>query len=213
MKCLPRLPIAALFLSPLFTLAPASLSAQELHCKPCWHGFGPVQIGTSATFSVELKNDGTQPLQITSDSVHDSAFSIGTFPLPMKIPPGESVQLPIIFAPASLGHHSGTVILANTGEDSELEIKVGGSGAQLGLPNVYLSWNPGGDGEVVGYNVYRGTANGGPYQKINSSLDPATDYTDYSVQSGMTYYYVTTEVNAQGVESAYSNVAEAVIPN
>jgi hypothetical protein len=33
------------------------------------------------------------------------------------------------------------------------------------------------------------------------------------VVSGATYYYVTTEVNAQGQESSYSNEVEAAIPN
>jgi fibronectin type 3 domain-containing protein len=64
----------------------------------------------------------------------------------------------------------------------------------------------------VGYNVYRGTANGGPYQIINNALDASTSYTDETVASGTTYFYVVTEVNAEGQQSAYSNVAKAVIP-
>jgi len=65
----------------------------------------------------------------------------------------------------------------------------------------------------VGYNVYRGTVQTGPFQKINSTLDASTNYTDSTVVSGATYYYVTTEVNAQGQESSYSNEVEAAIPN
>jgi fibronectin type 3 domain-containing protein len=63
----------------------------------------------------------------------------------------------------------------------------------------------------VGYNVFRGTANGGPYQTI-TTMDAETTYTDYTVDSGTTYYYVVTQVDAQGQQSAYSNVAKAVIP-
>ena len=77
--------------------------------------------------------------------------------------------------------------------------------------NVTLSWNSG-DGNAVGYNVYRGTVSGGPYQIINTALDASSNYTDYAVVNGTTYYYVATEVNAQGQESAYSNVGQAVIP-
>jgi fibronectin type 3 domain-containing protein len=47
---------------------------------------------------------------------------------------------------------------------------------------------------------------------INTSLDSSTNYTDYTVVAGDTYYYVATEVNSQGEESGYSNVAQAVIP-
>jgi fibronectin type 3 domain-containing protein len=65
---------------------------------------------------------------------------------------------------------------------------------------------------VEGYNVYRSNASSGPFSKLTSSLDAATAYTDSTVQSGNTYYYVTTEVGTDGVESSYSNQVEAVIP-
>jgi fibronectin type 3 domain-containing protein len=65
----------------------------------------------------------------------------------------------------------------------------------------------------VGYNVYRGGKTGGPYSKINNTLDANTAYTDNTVQSGKTYYYVTTAVDGTGAESMYSNEAPAVIPN
>ena len=65
---------------------------------------------------------------------------------------------------------------------------------------------------VSGYNVYRGTTNGGPYTKLNSSLITSLSYTDSTVASGSTYYYVSTSVNSAGVESSYSNQATAVIP-
>jgi fibronectin type 3 domain-containing protein len=61
--------------------------------------------------------------------------------------------------------------------------------------------------------VYRGAAQSGPFSEINTALDSSTNYTDYTVVSGDTYYYVATEVNAQGEESAYSNEVRAVIPN
>jgi fibronectin type 3 domain-containing protein len=47
---------------------------------------------------------------------------------------------------------------------------------------------------------------------INTALDASTNYTDDTVVSGATYYYVTTAVNAEGQESAYSNEVQAVIP-
>ena len=64
----------------------------------------------------------------------------------------------------------------------------------------------------MGYNVYRGTQPGGPYSKLNTSLLSGTTYTDANVQSGTTYYYVSTAVNSGNVESAYSNQATAAIP-
>ena len=74
-----------------------------------------------------------------------------------------------------------------------------------------LTWDAS-TSRVVGYNVYRGANPNGPYTKINSTLDPNTSYSDSTVQAGQTYYYLTTAVDKDGVESAYSNQTEAVIP-
>jgi hypothetical protein len=63
-----------------------------------------------------------------------------------------------------------------------------------------------------GYNIYRGTHSGGPYTRMNSSLDLATVYTDNTVQAGQTYYYVTTAVDSSGIESVFSTETMAVIP-
>jgi len=76
---------------------------------------------------------------------------------------------------------------------------------------VDLTWDAGAD-NIVGYNIYRGTTNGGPYSQLNTSLLAASNYTDTNVVGGTTYYYVTTEVNNQGQESGYSNQAEAQVP-
>jgi len=78
--------------------------------------------------------------------------------------------------------------------------------------SVSLSWDASTSQQVIGYNVYRGPNPGGPYTQINSSLDPNTSYTDGTVQSGQTYYYVTTAVNSDNTQSEYSNQTEAVIP-
>jgi hypothetical protein len=77
--------------------------------------------------------------------------------------------------------------------------------------SVGLNWTASAS-TVSGYNVYRGTTNGGPYTKLNSSLITSLSYTDNTVSSGETYYYVSTSVNSSGVESSYSNQATAVIP-
>ena len=78
--------------------------------------------------------------------------------------------------------------------------------------SVFLSWDASTSQDVIGYNAYRGTNSGGPYTKLNSGLIATTSYTDHTVQSGYTYYYVTTAVDSQGLESAYSNQAVATVP-
>lgn len=76
---------------------------------------------------------------------------------------------------------------------------------------VDLTWTES-QGDIVGYNVYRGTIHGGPYSQINVSLVASTIYSDNSVVDGTTYYYVTTAVDPEGTQSGYSNEGEAQIP-
>jgi hypothetical protein len=77
--------------------------------------------------------------------------------------------------------------------------------------SVNLSWTAS-TASPAGYNIYRGTQPTGPFTRINPALEPATVYADNNVVSGQTYYYATTAVDSSGVESGYSNTAQAIIP-
>ena len=77
--------------------------------------------------------------------------------------------------------------------------------------SVELVWSQG-TSSVVGFNVYRGSTNGGPYTKLTSSPQSSMTYTDYDVTAGQTYYYVVTAVDANGMESDKSSQVVAVIP-
>jgi fibronectin type 3 domain-containing protein len=47
---------------------------------------------------------------------------------------------------------------------------------------------------------------------MNASLAILTNYADNTVLSGQTYFYVVTAVDANNVESGYSNEVSAAIP-
>jgi fibronectin type 3 domain-containing protein len=76
---------------------------------------------------------------------------------------------------------------------------------------VSLSWNS--TPSAVGYNIYRSATAGGPYTRVNSVLNPGTNYVDASVEGGATYYYVSTAVARSGVESKYSKQLRVLIPS
>ncbi len=78
---------------------------------------------------------------------------------------------------------------------------------------VVLNWVASSSPDVAGYNVYRGSASGGPYTRVNSSLIAGMTFTDSYVASGNTYYYVSTAVDVSNNESAYSNEAAATAPS
>jgi carboxypeptidase family protein len=77
--------------------------------------------------------------------------------------------------------------------------------------SVALTWDAS-TSTVSGYNVYRSTVSGTGYTKINSALVPTLAYTDATVVSGTTYYYVATAVDSSGNESVYSNEVSAPVP-
>jgi len=88
------------------------------------------------------------------------------------------------------------------------ELTVGGDSSY----SVELSWSASTSSDVLGYNLFRSTTNGGPYTQINPALIAGTTYQDTSVAAGKTYYYVTTTVNGSGKQSARSVQASAAIP-
>lgn len=71
------------------------------------------------------------------------------------------------------------------------------------------TWAPG----VHHYNVYRGTASGGPYLKIGQSNAPGLPntgvYADSGLTNNVTYYWVVRAAQANGTETCQSNQASA----
>jgi hypothetical protein len=77
--------------------------------------------------------------------------------------------------------------------------------------SVSLKWDAS-TSTVTGYNIYRSTTSGSGYVKLNGSPLTNLTYTDGSVSSGSTYFYVATAVDSGGDESPNSNQATAVVP-
>jgi hypothetical protein len=76
--------------------------------------------------------------------------------------------------------------------------------------SVKLNWQSSPSREVTGYHVYRSTIPGGYYAFLASPA--GLTYTDDTVQSGLTYYYVISAINKAGEQSKYSNQVKVVIP-
>lgn len=67
---------------------------------------------------------------------------------------------------------------------------------------VRLSWDWVNDPRVAGYGIYRSTTSGGPYTQAGAVQ--GTQWTDYNVVTGTTYYYVVVTIYDSQSESAYS---------
>jgi Abnormal spindle-like microcephaly-assoc'd, ASPM-SPD-2-Hydin len=183
-------------------------SSGTLGVTPGSMSFGSVTIGTPQTQSGGVTAGGGS-VTLSSASSSNSAFTLGGLTLPMTLAAGQSVPFTVTFVPTTSGTTSANISFFTSTSTSASET-ASGSGATI-QHTVDLSWNASTSTSISGYNVYRGTVSGGPYSKINSALT-SMSYSDSTVQSGQTYYYVTTAVDSAGVESSYSSGVQAVIP-
>jgi hypothetical protein len=184
-------------------------SSSTVGVTPGSMSFGSVTIGSSQSQSGSVTASGGS-VTLSSASSSNAAFTLGGLNLPLTIASGQSIPFTITFSPTATGTASAKVSFFTSTSTSASET-VSGSGATI-QHTVDLSWNASTSTSIVGYNVYRASSAGGTYTKINSSVNPSMSFSDSTVQSGQTYYYVTTAVNSSGVESSYSNQVQAAVP-
>jgi hypothetical protein len=170
--------------------------------------FGSVLVGSSGSQSVTLTNAGNANLTISNVVVTGIGFSASGAGANTVLAPGQTAVLSVTFAPTATGSATGSIAIGSTA--GNLSITLAGSGGQLSAHTVSLNWDAS-TSEVIGYYVYRMLADG-TYAKINSAPVVLTEFTDTSIQSGQTYTYVVTAVDADNVESDYSEPVLATIP-
>ena len=184
----------------------------KLSVSPVSLSFGNVNTGSSASQSVSIANTGNSNVTISQISVSGAGFSATGVGAPVTLSPSQSVKLTVQFSPSTAGSVSGTISVLSNASGSPAAISVTGTGVTPAVAHsVALTWNAS-SSTVSGYNVYRSMVSGSSYAKVNSTLLSGMTYTDGTVQSAQTYYYVTTAVDASGTESTYSNEVQAVIP-
>jgi Protein of unknown function (DUF1573)/Abnormal spindle-like microcephaly-assoc'd, ASPM-SPD-2-Hydin len=172
--------------------------------------FGNVNAGASATQSVTLTNSGNSSVTVSQISESGSGFSLAGAGTPVTLSAGQTMTFGVVFSPSATGSESGSVTVTSSASGSPKTIALSGTGVQLNH-SVTLSWTAS-SSTVSGYNIYRTSVSGSGYAKINSGLISGLTYTDTTVQSGSTYYYVATAVDASGDESTDSNQAAAIVP-
>jgi len=167
--------------------------------------------GLAVTDKGHLTANGAD-VTVSSATISSEDFRWGGLSLPFTIPAGHSVPFTITFVPKDRLSSSATLSFASDAKNSPTEQVVTARRVDPVGHKVQLSWKASTSKHLAGYNVYRGTRSGGPYKKINSSLDPSTKYTDLHVVAGYKYHYVATAVSLKGQESKRSKQVEAVIP-
>src|SRR6185312_14739726 len=181
-----------------------------LNVTPATMIFGSVAVGSSKSLTATLSATSGD-VQVSAADWNGQGYSLSGVSFPLTVSSGKSLLVTVIFAPTTVGSTPGSVTYASNAADPSLKESLTGTGTSSSgttSHNVTLSWNAS-SSPVSGYNVYRGRASGGPYTKINPSLETATVYTDSTVKGATTYYYVATSVDSSSDESAFSNQTTA----
>jgi len=182
-----------------------------LSVSPPTIDFGNVTIGSSSA-QTGMLTAGASAVTIFSASLNDQAYSVNGIRFPLTLTAGQSVPFTVTFGPQVSGTSSGGISFVSDASNSPTTETLTGTATQSAPLSVELSWDPS-PSSVIGYNIYRGTTSGGPYpSKLNSSPQPGTTFVDSTILSGTTYYYVATSVDANSVESLYSNQLTMVVP-
>jgi hypothetical protein len=183
----------------------------QLSVSPQSLSFGSVVIGDNSSQKGTLAASGAG-VTISAANVNSSEFVLSGISLPITLTDGQTASFTVTFKPAIAGTASAALSFSSDAANSPATQSLSGNGTEATQHSVALNWEASSGPDVVGYNVYRGGVAGGPYSRINSALEASTEYADNTVTAGQTYYYVTTAVNGNGTESAYSNQAKAEIP-
>ncbi|MEE8390530.1 MAG: hypothetical protein V3S14_06995, partial [Anaerolineae bacterium] len=92
--------------------------------------------------------------------------------------------------------------------------------AAPGISSARLAWETGTEIDNAGFNLYRATAPGGPYTRINAALiaaegDPVAgasySFLDKGLAAGA-YYYKLEDVDYYGVSTLHGPVSATVLP-
>jgi fibronectin type 3 domain-containing protein len=131
---------------------------------------------------------------------------------PKTIAAGQSAAFTVTFTPNASGSASGSLTFLSNASNSPTVESLTGNGQTPQPHSVDLSWDASQSQGVIGYNVYRRTASGSYGSPINGSPNATTAYTDNTVTTGQTYFYIAKAVDGGGMESGPSNEVQVVIP-
>ncbi len=184
--------------------------AGKLTLTPSTLSFSDTVVGSYSLKHITLSASNGS-VTIASKRLNNSEFSVSGLTLPLTLASGHSLQITVRFKPQSPGLTSGKLSFLTSAGIVAATDQLSGTGVAAIAHKVSLKWtadvNP-----VIGYNIYRGTQNGGPYARINTALEASTNFVDLSVKSGAIYYYAATAVNSKGQESGYSSALKVAIP-
>jgi Abnormal spindle-like microcephaly-assoc'd, ASPM-SPD-2-Hydin len=197
-------------------------SFANLIITPSAVSFGNLAVKTTSTQNVTLQNTGDISLSLQGVTIAGAGFGFSDLSPGFSLAPNQKVTFQVWFSPKVAGPASATLTLLSANMSSPGTLSMTGDGVAAATTpppsnpapaqhSVALTWNAS-TSTVVGYRVYRSESSGSSFAALNGTALNALTYTDSTVASGTTYYYMVTAVDSAGTESIYSNQVTAVIP-
>lgn len=193
----------------VITLYPSQLPTSSVALSKVSCGTTSLTGPTTKACSVYLSGAATSATQVTL-----SSSNAGLQVQPSVTVPAGSLSAGFgVTALAVSSTQSATLTATASGISQTDVIQLVGSGGSATQHHVHLTWSPpsSSPAAIVGYNVYRAVA-GSSYQRLNPTTDTSTSYSDGTVQSGVSYDYEVTSLDAAGMESAPSSQTSVTIP-
>jgi hypothetical protein len=184
-----------------------------LTANPTTLSFGTVSVNNPTPLTATLTNNGNSNVTVSSVTVAGAGFTASGVSNGTILTPGQSTTLTVTFDPTTPGTVSGaSVSVASNATGLPAMITLSGTGQAAASHSVALTWNGSATAGVSGYNVFRAATPGGyGPMPLNPSPVSTFAYTDTTVVSGQSYFYVVTAVDA-GVSSSDSNEIPVTIP-
>lgn len=133
LPCLSAAAFPVIVLAMLVTMLPGPIEAraQQLSCSPSNLQFGNVALGQTETLLVALTNSGQTSVSISKVTMSSRGFKVSNIKPPQTLGPGQSIEIPVTFAPLALGSVNGGITFASNASDANLTLNVAGSAVNV----------------------------------------------------------------------------------
>jgi centrosomal CEP192-like protein/HYDIN/CFA65/VesB family protein/ASPM-SPD-2-Hydin domain-containing protein/uncharacterized protein DUF1573 len=188
-------------------------SALTLIANPTSLNFGTVNLNASSSLPFTLTNTGNSNVMISGLTTTGAGFGASGVSNGTILTPGQTATVTVTFNPTTAGAVSGaSVKVASNASGSPTTVALSGTGQAATAHSVQLSWDASPTAGVSGYNVFRaGVSDGYGTTPLNPAPISTLSFTDTTVASGQTYFYVVTAVDA-GEASSDSNEVSVSVP-
>lgn len=124
--------------STLYKVNPGGAGTPAIQIPATTHNFGNVTVGTTATWNMLVQSTGTAPLEVSNILFPPNFPVYSTATFPVTIQAGQSMNIPIVYAPQNAGPLNGNAqVVSNDPVNPSVTITLTGFGVIDG-PNLHV---------------------------------------------------------------------------